>query len=147
MRRPRSNPIRLALGALVASLPLLAACSAEATLRAGGRSWVWALAPLALVAVVQGPGIVLDRRRAVRRNGRAGAGFYLAGLALVVVATFVFVACNLAVEMPPEGKLANLAAWFAGALAGAAGGVLVERRAATAAKEVPAVRLTRRRSR
>ena len=132
---------------LALSIPLLAACSTGAALRAGGQSWLWALAPIALFALVQGPGLLLDRRRDGRRGGRRGAGFYLAGLALVVVATFVFVACNLAVEMPPEGKLANLAAWFAGALAGAAGGVLVERRAAAAAKNVPAVRPIRRRSR
>lgn len=146
MRRLRTLP-GLARAAVALSLPLLAACSTEAALRAGGRSWLWTLAPIALFAAVQGPGMVLDRRRDGRESGRTGAGSYLAGLAVVVAATLVFVACNLGVDIPPEGKLANLAAWFAGALAGAAGGVLVERRAAVAAKGAPDVRLTRRRSR
>lgn len=153
MRRHRRIPpgpgrsLRPVRTLLALSLPLLAACSTQATLRAGGRSWLWVLAPIALFAVVQGPGMVLDRHRDSRRSGPTGARSYLAGLALVVVATLVFVACNLAVDMPPEGKLANLAAWFAGALAGAVGGVLVERRSAVAAKNAPAVRPTRRRSR
>lgn len=133
------------LGALW--LPCLAGCSAEATLRGDGRSWLWALAPILLFTLVQGPGVALDRRRLARRDERVGARLYLAGLALVVGATVVFVACNLAVEIPPESKLANVGAWFGGAVVGAAGGVLVERRAAAAANRVPAVRLQRRRSR
>jgi hypothetical protein len=128
-------------------LPFLAGCSAEATLRGGGRTWLWALAPILLFTVVQGPGVALDRRRLARRDERVGARFYLAGLAVVVAATLVFVACNLAVEIPPESKLANVGAWFGGAVVGAAGGVLVERRAAAAANRVPAVRLQHRRSR
>lgn len=147
MRRHRRASTRLRCTLLALSLPLLAACTTEATLRAGGRSWVWVLAPIALFAAVQGPGIVLDRRRDGRRSGRVGGSLHLAGLALVVVATLVFVACNLAVVMPPEHKLTNLAAWFGGALAGAAGGALVERRAAAAGKSAAAVRLIRRRSR
>lgn len=128
-------------------LPLLAGCSAEATLRGVGRTWLWAFAPILLFALVQGPGVALDRRRAARRDERLGARLYLAGLAVVVVATIVFVACNLAVAIPPESKLANVGAWFGGAVVGAAGGVLVERRAAAAANRVPSVRLQRRRSR
>jgi hypothetical protein len=142
--RPSAAGLRLLA---VLWLPLAAGCGAEAALRAGGRNWLWSLVPIVLFAAVQGFGMALDRRRSARREDRRGARLYLAALALVVVATMLFVACNLSVEIPPEGKLANLAAWFAGAAVAAAGGVLVERRAAVAAKDVPPVRLTRRRSR
>lgn len=149
MRRGRSaRPPAPGLAALAAiCLPLLTGCNAEAMLRVDGWTWLWTLAPIALFALVQGPAIALDRRRPAGRGERLGGRFYLAGLALVVVATLFFVAANLAVEMPPEGKLANLAAWFGGALAGAVGGAVVERQAAAARKTTPAVRLTRRRSR
>jgi hypothetical protein len=146
-RVERAGRRRGTSGALLALwLPLIAACSTEATLRAGGRSWLWGLAPIALFAAVQGPAFALDRWRRGRGNGRLGAGSYLAGLALVAAATLVFVACNFAVAMPPEGKLANVAAWFGGALVAAAGGMLVERRAAAATKTVAAVRLSRKKS-
>lgn len=129
-------------------LPLAAGCGAEAALRADERSWLWSLVPIVVFAVVQGPGIPLDRRRSARRANRLGSRLYLAALVLVVVATALFVACNLVVEIPPESKLANLAAWFTGAAAGAVGGMLVERRVAAAAgKSAAAVRLIRRRSR
>lgn len=128
-------------------LPVLAGCSAEATLRGADRTWLWTLTPILLFAVVQGPGLALDRRRLARRDERLGARLYLAALAVVVVATVVFVACNLAVEIPPESKLANVGAWFVGAVAGAAGSVVVERWAAAAANRLPAVRLQRRRFR
>lgn len=142
--RPSAAGLRLLA---VLWLPLAAGCGAEAALRAGGRNWLWSLVPIVLFAAVQGFGMALAGRRSARREDRRGARLYLAALALVVVATMLFVACNLSVEIPPEGKLANLAAWFAGAAVAAAGGVLVERRAAVAAKDVPPVRLTRRRSR
>lgn len=145
--QPTGRPAAAGRLLAVLWLPLAAGCGAEAALRAGGRSWLWSLVPIVVFAVVQGLGIPLDRRRSARREDRLGSRLYLAALVLVVVATALFVACNLAVEMPPEHKLANLAAWFGGALAGAAGGALVERRAAAAGKSAAAVRLIRRRSR
>jgi hypothetical protein len=116
-------------------------------LRAEGRSWLWGLAPIALFALVHGPGLVLDRRRLARPGERVGGRLYLVGLLLVVAATTGFVASNLAVEIPPEGKLANVAAWFAGAVVAAAGGGLIDRRAALATRKAPAVRPPPRRSR
>jgi hypothetical protein len=129
LRPHRRGRVPLALFAL----PLLSGCSAQAILRADGGSWLWGLAPLVVFAVVQGPGLALDRRRLARRGERMGGRLYLAGLAIVLAATVSFVAWNLAVEMPSEGKLANVGAWFAGAAVGAAGGALADRRAAAAA--------------
>lgn len=142
-----SGPRLRTLAVLHLCLLLLAGCSGEALLRSEGRLWLWSLAPVALFALVQGPGLALDRRRLARRGDRVAGRLYLAGLLLVVAATIAFVACNLAVEMPPEGKLANVAAWFAGAVVAAVGGGLVDRRAALATKEAPPVRPIRRRSR
>lgn len=95
------------------------------------RPWIWLLAPLAGVVLLALALALPALRRAATGDGAGGtaserlrrrrvADALLGAVAVATLAALAFAAFNLAAEIEPSRKLANIGLWFLGTILGAA---------------------------